>query len=177
MQTLEPVSDSEVQVYAYSNMRWLQLGCWFPSDRTRLLVNFIPRWLIILGCLAVYSHLFLTIHRSHRKVAAQSESRTNLSTGFDMKEIQINQHELPTGTITTRASTRQTVRGSATSQQLSTALKKIAYQMMTYPLIYMFIWSIPTSIRIYQASTGKAAPTPVATVDKVCPENFRGDCN
>lgn len=44
---------------------------------------------------------------------------------------------------------------------------KISYQMMTYPLVYLLIWSIPTSIRIYQAVTGKPAPFGIATVDKV----------
>lgn len=39
--------------------------------------------------------------------------------------------------------------------------------MMTYPLAYLLIWSIPTSIRIYQAVTGNPAPFGIATVDKV----------
>jgi len=47
-------------------------------------------------------------------------------------------------------------------------LKKISYQMMTYPLAYLLIWSIPTSIRIYQAVTSKPAPFGIATVDKAC---------
>jgi hypothetical protein len=41
--------------------------------------------------------------------------------------------------------------------------------MMTYPLIYMLIWSLPTAVRIYQSTTHKAAPTPVADLDKVRP--------
>jgi hypothetical protein len=45
--------------------------------------------------------------------------------------------------------------------------RQISYQMMTYPLVYILIWTIPTTIRIYQASTGKAAPFAIATVDKV----------
>lgn len=49
----------------------------------------------------------------------------------------------------------------------SPVLKKMAYQMMSYPLAYMLIWTIPTSIRIYQSVTGKAAPFGIATVDKV----------
>lgn len=46
-------------------------------------------------------------------------------------------------------------------------LKKLARQMMYYPLVYMAIWTIPTSIRIYQSVTGKPAPFAIATVDKV----------
>lgn len=44
---------------------------------------------------------------------------------------------------------------------------QISYQMMTYPLVYMVIWTIPTVIRIYQATTGKSAPFAVGTIDKV----------
>lgn len=47
-------------------------------------------------------------------------------------------------------------------------LKRISYQMMTYPLVYMLIWTIPTTIRIYQAMTGRRAPFGIATVDKAC---------
>lgn len=39
--------------------------------------------------------------------------------------------------------------------------------MMLYPLVYMLIWALPTSIRIYQAVSGHSAPFTVATVDKV----------
>ena len=49
----------------------------------------------------------------------------------------------------------------------STVLKKLAKQMMYYPLAYMLIWTIPTSIRIYQSVTGVPAPFGIATVDKV----------
>lgn len=38
---------------------------------------------------------------------------------------------------------------------------------MTYPLIYMLIWTIPASVRIYQATTGKPASFGIATIDKV----------
>jgi len=50
----------------------------------------------------------------------------------------------------------------------SPVLKRVSYQMMTYPLVYMMIWAIPTSIRIYQSVSGKPAPFGIATVDKSC---------
>lgn len=40
--------------------------------------------------------------------------------------------------------------------------------MLAYPLVYMLIWVVPTTIRIYQVTTGKPAPFAVATVDKAC---------
>lgn len=42
-----------------------QIGCWFTSDRTRLLVNFLPRWIIIAVMLCLYARLYHIIHRAH----------------------------------------------------------------------------------------------------------------
>lgn len=50
----------------------------------------------------------------------------------------------------------------------SPVLKKLAYQMMAYPLMYMLIWTIPTAVRIYQSVTGKPTSFGIATVDKAC---------
>jgi hypothetical protein len=43
------------------------LGCWFTSDRVRLLVNFIPRWLIIIAILGLYLRLYFIIHKAHNR--------------------------------------------------------------------------------------------------------------
>lgn len=40
-------------------------GCWFTSDKTRLLVNFLPRWIIIGLMLLLYLRLHFIIHRAH----------------------------------------------------------------------------------------------------------------
>jgi hypothetical protein len=58
--------------------------------------------------------------------------------------------------------------GRTHARQPSPVLKKLARQMMMYPLVYMLIWTIPTTIRIYQSVTGKPAPFGIATVDKAC---------
>lgn len=58
-------------------------------------------------------------------------------------------------------------------RQPSPVLKKLARQMMMYPLVYMLIWTIPTTIRIYQSVTGKPAPFGIATVDKVRTRFFK----
>jgi hypothetical protein len=50
----------------------------------------------------------------------------------------------------------------------SLVLKKLAYLMMAYPLMYMLIWTTPTPVRIYQSVTGKPASFGIATVDKAC---------
>jgi hypothetical protein len=62
-----------------------------------------------------------------------------------------------------------TSHGVTHARQPSPVLKKLARQMMYYPIVYMLIWTIPTSIRIYQSITGKPAPFGIATVDKVSP--------
>ena len=43
-------------------------GCWFTSDRTRLLVNFLPRWIIIVLMLGLYARLHYIIHRAHHNL-------------------------------------------------------------------------------------------------------------
>jgi hypothetical protein len=40
--------------------------------------------------------------------------------------------------------------------------------MMSYPLIYMIAWLVPTIVHIYQASTGQSAPFVASLIDKVC---------
>jgi hypothetical protein len=40
--------------------------------------------------------------------------------------------------------------------------------MLLYPLSYAVVWSLPTIVRIYQASSGQAAPWQVQTIDKAC---------
>lgn len=38
---------------------------------------------------------------------------------------------------------------------------------MTYPLLYVLIWILPTVIRVYQATSGDRAPFALGTIDKV----------
>ncbi|KAF2463377.1 uncharacterized protein BDR25DRAFT_298177 [Lindgomyces ingoldianus] len=116
--------------------------CWFTSDRVRLLVNFIPRWFIILIILGLYVHLYRLIYKAHNRFMSFNDEASPHSLSPETESV---------------SSTRRIGRPS-----------KMAYQMMSYPLVYMIIWTIPTTIRIYQSSTGKAAPFGIATVDKAC---------
>lgn len=43
----------------------------------------------------------------------------------------------------------------------------MARLMLMYPIAYIFVWTLPTAIRIYQASKGAAAPFALQTIDKV----------
>lgn len=47
--------------------------CWFVSDTVRLFVNFIPRWLIIIIILALYTRLYFIIYKSHSRFMSFSE--------------------------------------------------------------------------------------------------------
>ena len=44
---------------------------------------------------------------------------------------------------------------------------QLARLMLMYPIAYMLIWALPTSVRIYQVATGRPAPFALQTVDKV----------
>lgn len=48
-------------------------GCWFTSDLTRLLVNFIQRWVIIVSILAIYIRLYFIIYKAHRGTVSDEE--------------------------------------------------------------------------------------------------------
>lgn len=51
-------------------------GCWFTSDEVRLLVNFVPRWIIIAIMLAMYIRLYLFLYRAHSPFSSSHESTT-----------------------------------------------------------------------------------------------------
>lgn len=50
-----------------------QTGCWFTKDGTRLLINFIPRWLIIVAILIIYTQLYFIIYRAHERFISMDE--------------------------------------------------------------------------------------------------------
>ncbi|KUJ22374.1 uncharacterized protein LY89DRAFT_728527 [Mollisia scopiformis] len=144
--------------------------CWFTSDRTRLLVNFLPRWVIIITILGLYLRLYFIIHKAHNRFMSFDEDASgSLQTGGSSANRTASRLSMNVSNGAdddcerAGAQSRHTRIGRA-----SPVLKRISYQMMTYPLVYMVIWTIPTSIRIYQATTGKSAPFAIGTVDKAC---------
>ncbi|KAK7193442.1 hypothetical protein DPSP01_000005 [Paraphaeosphaeria sporulosa] len=161
----------------YSNIgAW----CWFGSDKTRLLVNFVPRWVIIIAMLGLYVRLYRIIYRAHEQfISFQDESSSHgipgisSETGSSTRRIgrpSTSMHiTSKDGTIEVeRHGTGAVTNGQTHLGRPSTVLKKLAKQMMYYPLAYMVIWTIPTTIRIYQSVTGVPAPFGIATVDKAC---------
>lgn len=47
-------------------------------------------------------------------------------------------------------------------------LRILSYRMLTYPLVYMLIWVLPTAVRIYQMSTSRAVVFEIGLLDKAC---------
>ncbi|OCL12081.1 hypothetical protein AOQ84DRAFT_386363 [Glonium stellatum] len=149
--------------------------CWFTSDRTRLLVNFIPRWIIILVILALYLRLYSLIYRAHmrfmnfdQEAAGTLEPETESVPSTRRIGRPNRSMDLSSGPGSKDDERSAGTRGVTHMRKPSPVLKKLAYQMMAYPLMYMLIWTIPTAIRIYQSVTGKAAPFGIATADKAC---------
>jgi hypothetical protein len=56
-------------------------GCWFTSDKVRLLANFIPRWIIIAIILAMYARLYYILHRAHKSFLSFGNLSSDLTSG------------------------------------------------------------------------------------------------
>lgn len=153
-------------------------GCWFTSDKVRLLVNFIPRWIIIITILVLYARLYHLIYTAHNRFMSFSDETTPRTVELEPETDSVSSTRrighpstnlnVATDVIDNKHPRRSVANPGRTHVRgPSTVLKKMAYQMMMYPLVYMLIWTCPTAIRIYQSVTGRPAPFWIATVDKV----------
>jgi hypothetical protein len=52
-------------------------GCWFTSDEVRLLVNFVPRWLIIFTMLVMYARLYFVLWKAGKRFALFGQSSSD----------------------------------------------------------------------------------------------------
>ncbi|KXH44239.1 hypothetical protein CNYM01_07296 [Colletotrichum nymphaeae SA-01] len=120
--------------------------CWFKSDKTRLLANFVPRWIIITIMFALYAYLALVLFRAQNRLSSMQESPGHLESGYSTQDG------------SSAASTHEGLEGRS----------MIARLLLLYPLAYAIVWTIPTAIRIYQASTNTPAPFPLQNVDQAC---------
>ncbi|KAF6843529.1 G-protein coupled receptor 1 [Colletotrichum musicola] len=126
--------------------------CWFKSDLVRLLVNFIPRWIIIVTMFVLYAYLYVVLYKAHdrlRSVTATPDGPSSI-------------------TATPNVSQVSSLRDDTGGRSLVSLrrLKRIARLMLLYPLAYAVIWSLPTAIRIYQATEKESAAFALQTVDK-----------
>ncbi|KZL82163.1 g-protein coupled receptor 1 [Colletotrichum incanum] len=127
--------------------------CWFTSDIVRLLVNFIPRWVIIVTMFALYAYLSYVLYKAHKRLSSiQDASPRYIESG-----------------PTTREGSRMTSIHEGIEGRSAVSirrLKRVARLMLLYPLAYAIIWSLPTAIRIYQATEDKPAAFTLQTIDK-----------
>jgi cbb3-type cytochrome oxidase subunit 3 len=152
----------------------LNKGCWFTSDKVRLLVNFIPPWLIIVIILVLYARLYHLIYTAHNRFISFNDEASPHTLEPETESVSSTRRiGRPSMTMNMSTDDMESKRqggsnpGRTHVRGPSPVLKKMAYQMMMYPLVYVLIWTCPTTIRIYQSVTGKPAPFGIATVDKV----------
>ncbi|KAK3390066.1 G protein-coupled glucose receptor regulating Gpa2-domain-containing protein [Podospora didyma] len=130
--------------------------CWFTSDEVRLLVNFVPRWAIIAIMLLMYARLYFILFRAHRSFMSFDGDESSNPTGSGSRQLDGTGSGYAQGQTPTR------------SPRHTRKLKRLARMMLLYPLAYALIWSLPTTIRIYQATSKRSAPWQLQTVDKAC---------
>ncbi|KAK4170520.1 hypothetical protein QBC43DRAFT_250142 [Cladorrhinum sp. PSN259] len=122
--------------------------CWFTSDAVRLYVNFVQRWAIVVVMMLLYARLYYLLFRAHRHWRSFGDSES-------------------TGDATGGTGSGNGYYARALSGQ-HRRLKKLARLMLLYPVAYAIIWTLPTSIRVYQTVTGHSAPWQLQTIDKAC---------
>ncbi|KAL3423707.1 G-protein coupled receptor 1 [Phlyctema vagabunda] len=152
--------------------------CWFTSDRIRLLVNFIPRWLIVIVMVFLYVRLYFLIRKAQKTFVSvddqevgswqtESSALTTMPPANSKRQsrrmTQVSFDPVEGDGYLGLPVTNVRIGGSSASPRL----RSISYKMMTYPLVYIMIWILPTSIRLYQTITGNKAPFVVGTIDKV----------
>ncbi|KAH6850679.1 G protein-coupled glucose receptor regulating Gpa2-domain-containing protein [Chaetomium sp. MPI-CAGE-AT-0009] len=125
--------------------------CWFTSDEVRLLVNFVPRWTIIVIMFVMYARLYFLLFRAHRRLTSLDDSSSRNLSGSGAHQLDGSGSG-----------------GRAVPARHTRKLKRLARLMLLYPLAYAVIWSLPTGIRIYQSASGLPAPWQLQTVDKAC---------
>ncbi|CCF39673.1 hypothetical protein CH063_10441 [Colletotrichum higginsianum] len=148
------IQDHELVIWALPwlfSVLWASIGlgvtgyenigawCWFKSDTVRLLVNFIPRWVIIVTMFALYAYLSYALYKAHTRLSSvQDASPRHLESGISTQE----------------------------GSRVTSIHEGVARLMLLYPLAYAIIWSLPTAIRIYQATENKPAAFVLQTIDK-----------
>ncbi|KAF3924717.1 hypothetical protein AA313_de0207808 [Arthrobotrys entomopaga] len=170
--------------------------CWITSDLNRLLINFIPRWAIVIAIALIYARLYMIVRKA-RKWDMEDRNPTPSDEMADTSVILVSVSQkrdtigrtakdsrpYDSGGDLSSYSREQQVhrdrdeiirsenlsRSHGQTQPLNVAqLKRIAKKMMVYPVAYAIIWACPTAIRIYQGVTGLRAPLWVTVIDKSC---------
>lgn len=76
------VSFPAVLLYILTDISGKNTGCWFASDRTRLLVNFVPRWIIVFVIIALYLRLSYILLRTQRQLESSEDDTMIILSGY-----------------------------------------------------------------------------------------------
>ncbi|KAF3942021.1 hypothetical protein ABW19_dt0200045 [Dactylella cylindrospora] len=154
--------------------------CWLTSDIMRLVVNFIPRWIIVIAIALIYTRLYMIVRKARKwDIEARAPSDEMADTSVILVSVTRKSTIGRTAPSPASASGELSEHSQSHHQSQSRSLgqtqplnadqlKRIAKKMMVYPLAYAIIWSCPTAIRIYQSTTGSRAPLWITIVDKSC---------
>ncbi|KAF9870043.1 hypothetical protein CkaCkLH20_12523 [Colletotrichum karsti] len=150
--------------------------CWFGSDWIRLAVNFFPRWVIIVTMFLLYAYLWTILYKAHNRLSSvEAVSPENLVSGNAtpiVSQPSSFQGSSFRGDLEGRSSgsvrrLKKVMNASLVLIRWTlTHIVQIARLMLLYPLAYAIIWSLPTAIRIYNATEKKPAPFALQTLDK-----------
>ncbi|OKP09902.1 hypothetical protein PENSUB_4708 [Penicillium subrubescens] len=100
--------------------------CWFASDRTRLLVNFVPRWIIVFVIIALYLRLSYILLRTQRLLESSEHDTTIILSGYRIGRQNNSEHtDVQSGSY---AHTSESKMATATVQRhpQSSKLKKVS---------------------------------------------------
>jgi hypothetical protein len=86
--------------------------CLFTSDKIRLFINYVPRWVIILTILYLYFRLYFLVHRVHKEATSLA---SNLSTNH---ESSLRTQDMLFGADDIEQARRKSRRGSGSSERL-----------------------------------------------------------
>jgi hypothetical protein len=126
----------------------------------------MARWIIIAICLVIYGRLFFVVHNARRTTGRLPDSHVLDSTAGSPSALYTSTPEPRYSRVNITPAEKGWL-DDADLRLSGLTWKYIAYQMMSYPLVYILIWTIPTTIRIYQTVTNKPAPAAVLTIFKV----------
>ncbi|KAF3913168.1 hypothetical protein AA313_de0204391 [Arthrobotrys entomopaga] len=153
----------------------------------RLYFNYLPRWIIIFCSLILYIHVYGIIlrarraarmQRQYRPTAAQQRIMANQANNVSNSSSDKDCKDLARTKITSLDDSRATSSAGLSSINTDPALagqirsadekaqeeadqqkhvRKIALQMISFPIAYGILWSIPTIIMIVQVVKGEGA--------------------
>ncbi|KAK6346367.1 hypothetical protein TWF730_010693 [Orbilia blumenaviensis] len=158
--------------------------CWLGSRNIRLYFNYIPRWIVIFACLVIYIAVYRLILHARRRAKIQKTYRGRgvdrapqaqaASPTIYQESEKINPDEISSASTDSSRSgsatefpQTMTVHDPAVAGQIHSAteraheeaeqqkqVRKIAIQMISYPLAYAVLWTIPTIVMIIQVARG-----------------------